>query len=205
MFQSIQIIKDLGYIPDTIFDIGADHGKWTQQCKEIFNTSRYHLFEDIYYPELFSIANGNTRIYNCVLNDCLNDVDLKKISTTLDSISNTHEILNNSTNIFIKIDCQGAEIPILKGATNVLKKTDFILFKLPFFGQYNAGAPNFLEHIQFMDSIGFVPFDFCESHYIDGFTIQVDIIFIRKDHPFSIEVDTKLRNKSAPCIYNISK
>jgi FkbM family methyltransferase len=219
MFQSIERLKKLGYVPDTIFDIGAYHGKWTESCREIFNTSKYHLFEAIYYPQLFSISNMNTRIYNCLLNDSVKEVDwyemcntgdsmfkeigthfdnckvITKTSTTLDIISNTAEILNNSRNIFIKIDCQGAEIPILKGATNVLKKTDFILLELPFFGEYNRGVPTFLEHIDFMNSIGFIPFDFCESHYVNGFTMQVDMLFIRKDHPFTIEVHAKLRTK----------
>ena len=59
-------------------------------------------------------------------------------------------LLNNKinfekiNNIFIKIDSQGSEIPILRGAKTILDKTDFILLEIPFFGQYNEGVPTFL-------------------------------------------------------------
>ena len=96
-----------------------------------------------------------------------------------------NNILQDSKNIFIKIDCQGAEIPILKGATNILNKTDFILLEIPLFGIYNEGVPNFLEHIKFMDSIGFIPYDLIDNHYINNFNMQVDIIFINKNHNFN--------------------
>ena len=56
---------------------------------------------------------------------------------------------------------------------------------MPFFGQYNENVPDFLQHIQFMDSIGFVPFDLVEKHYIKNFNMQVDILFINKNHKFN--------------------
>ena len=34
---------------------------------------------------------------------------------------------------------------------------------MPLFGQYNEGVPNFLEHIKFMDSIGFITFDIVDK------------------------------------------
>ena len=104
-------------------------------------------------------------------------------------------ILNESKNIFIKIDCQGSEIPILKGATTILSKTDFILLEIPLFGVYNEGVPNFLEHIKFMDSIGFVPYDILEHHYINNFNMQVDMLFINKTHSFNTIVNEKLLKK----------
>ena len=93
--------------------------------------------------------------------------------------------LKNASNILIKIDCQGAEIPILKGASNILEKADFIILEMPLFGQYNENVPTFLEHIQFMDSIGFIPYDILENHIIHGFNMQVDMLFIHKKHDFN--------------------
>ncbi len=93
-------------------------------------------------------------------------------------------ILDNN----IKIDCQGAEIPILKGSVSILERTDFIILEIPLFGQYNEGVPNFLEHIQFMDSIGFIPYDIIDNHYIHGFNIQIDMLFINKKHEFNTTI-----------------
>lgn len=108
-----------------------------------------------------------------VLNDKLEDVEWFEEKNTGDSMfkERTHHFLNTKPVIkqtntldnlfrdktfeFIKIDCQGVEIPILKGGLNLVKNTDVILLELPFCGQYNYGVPNFSEHITFMNSIGF--------------------------------------------------
>ena len=100
--------------------------------------------------------------------------------------------MKNDENIFIKIDCQGAEIPILKGSSLILDRTDFIVLEIPFFGQYNDSVPTFLEHIQYMDSINFVPYDIVDNHYINGYNMQIDMLFINKNHKFITDVQKKL-------------
>ena len=210
MFDKLISIKDKGYYPDTILDIGAHHGNWTNSMRSIYNDSKYYLFEGIDYPELNQFSNNNDiKVYNVLLNDKIEEVDWYEMKNTGDSIFkeksyhfkdcepikrqtidlNNHILQNNilkgSKNILIKIDCQGAEIPILKGATSILEKTDFIILEIPLFGQYNEGVPNFLEHISFMDSIGFVTYDIIDTHYINGFNMQVDVLFINKNHNFN--------------------
>lgn len=115
---------------------------------------------------------------------------VKKQTTVLSSIIDPY--VPDMKNVLIKIDCQGAEIPILKGAGKIVEKTDFILLEIPFFGQYNENVPTFLEHIKYMDDIGFIPFDILEPHSINGFTIQVDMLFISKKHPFTETVQEVL-------------
>ena len=100
--------------------------------------------------------------------------------------------MQESSNILIKIDCQGAEIPILKGSSLILGKTDFVLLEIPLFGQYNEGVPNFLEHIEFINSIGFVVYDIVDNHYINKFNMQVDVLFINKNHRFNAMVNELL-------------
>ena len=60
---------------------------------------------------------------------------------------------------------------------------------MPLFGQYNEGVPNFIEHISYMDSIGFVPYDIIGNHYINGFNMQIDMLFINKMHVFNRTVN----------------
>jgi FkbM family methyltransferase len=210
MFDNINIIKEKGYYPDTILDIGAHHGHWTNSMKQIYDNSKYYLFEAIDYPELKKYDNDNNiKTYNILLNDKIEQVDWYQMKNTGDSIFrektyhfanceiikretidlNTYILQNNilgdAKNIFIKIDCQGAEIPILKGATSILERTDFIILEMPLFGQYNEGVPNFLQHISFMDSIGFIIYDIIDTHYINMFNMQVDVLFINKNHIFN--------------------
>ena len=217
MFDKIQLLKNKGYNPDVILDIGAHHGNWTMDMMQIYPGSKYHLFEAIDYAELKQFNNANNvKVYNTLLNDKEDDVNWYQMKNTGDSIfrekthyfSNCeiikrksidlnshilrHNILNDAENILIKIDCQGAEIPILKGATSILNKSAFIILEMPLFGQYNEGVPTFLEHITFMDSIGFAPYDMLESRYINGFNMQVDMMFINKSHPFNTIVNSLL-------------
>jgi FkbM family methyltransferase len=210
MFDKLLHLKTLGYFPDTILDIGAYHGNWTRNMKQIFACD-YYLFEAIEYPHL-----GSDKVYNVVLSDKIAEVDWYQMKNTGDSVfrEKTHHfknceiikrqtidlntlisqenILSESKNIFIKIDCQGSEIPILKGSTSILSRTDFILLEIPLFGVYNEGVPNFLEHIKFMDSIGFVAYDILEHHYINNFNMQIDMLFINKTHSFNTTVNEKL-------------
>ncbi len=217
MYECIKKLKDKqNYEPDIIFDIGAHHGLWTDNVLKIYNQSKYYLFEAIDYGELNKFRNTEQfSVNNVILNEKEEIVDWYEMRNTGDSMfkelnkpfENCQSIKKNSTTldiffqnenfehkkIFIKIDCQGAEIPILKGATNILKNVDFIILELPFFGQYNQGVPDFCEHIQFMKSIGFIVFDFLESHYIHDFTMQADILFIRQNHPLNIKVQKLLK------------
>lgn len=205
MFTDIQrLMKDNGYIPDMILDIGACVGAWTSQVQQIYPFANYFLFEPIDYPQLKSVRG---RVFNVVLNDVEKEVDWYQLCNTGDSMfkektrffsdvapmkkqsvqlaSVMAPFVDRAKNVFIKIDCQGAEIPILKGAgETLLAKTDFVLMEMPMFGQYNDSVPGFLEHVQFMDSIGFEPFHMSDVHSSAGFTIQCDMFFIRKGHPF---------------------
>ncbi len=210
MFDKIILLREKGYVPDTILDIGAYHGHWTSSMRQIYGESKYHLFEAIDYSELKRLDNDpRASVHIVILNDKIDRVNWYQMKNTGDSMfrEKTHHftnceviqrettnlntyiqqtgILRDSRNILIKIDCQGAEIPILKGATSILAKTDFIILEIPLFGQYNEGVPTFLEHIQFMDTIGFIPYDMVDSHYINGFNMQVDILFINKNHSFN--------------------
>jgi hypothetical protein len=74
-----------------------------------------------------------------------------------------------------------------------LEKTDFIILELPLFGQYNEGVPTFLEHISFMNSIGFIIYDIIDNHYINGFNMQIDVLFINKNNIFNIIVNDLLK------------
>jgi FkbM family methyltransferase len=209
MYERIKAIRNKGYVPDLVLDIGAEKGSWTKNMLSIFPESEYILFEAIDYAELNEFRGKNFKVFNDLLFDKEIEVDwyemrntgdsifkergnafkncvpVKRKTNVLNNILKEYNIIENKKNILIKIDCQGAELPIIKGATDILIKTDFIILEMPLFGQYNEGVPTFLEHIQYMDSIGFIPYDIAESHIVNGFNRQVDMIFISKTHVFN--------------------
>jgi hypothetical protein len=118
--------------------------------------------------------------------------DCKVIQRETIDLNSFAEKFVGKKNLLIKIDCQGAEIPILKGASEILKITDFIVMEMPLFGIYNEGVASFGEHIRYMESIGFVPYDVLESHYMNGFNMQIDMLFINKNHVFNSAVNQLL-------------
>jgi hypothetical protein len=111
----------------------------------------------------------------------VNIVETVKETETLDSLFEGKQF------DFIKIDCQGAEIPILKGGQELIKNTEVILLEVPFAGQYNKGVPSFEEHISYMKSIEFLPFDIIELHRASNVLIQIDIVFVRETSPIWVK------------------
>lgn len=209
--NALQKLKSFGFEPKNILDIGANKGKWTLEIKKkVFPKAEYTLIEAIDYEELekLSVKHDNINYKNILLDEIERLVtwyekrntgdslfkentgyfddckEIKKSATTLDLIFNKNEVFE-----LIKIDCQGAEIPILKGGNRLIQKSSVIILEVPFMGEYNIGAPNFYEHINYMENIGYRVFDIVELHRVDNILIQIDIIFIKQGHDFENKVD----------------
>lgn len=218
MHQRLLQLRNLGYIPDIILDIGACRGDWTSMCRGVYPDASFYLFEPIAYPELEKIKQHMPRtiVFQALLDETTREVDWYEKQNTGDSMFRErthhyrecvpvkkttvplHELIDPylplMQNVLIKIDSQGAEIPILRGAGDILQKTDFILLEIPFFGQYNERVPGFLEHIRYMNEIGYVPFDLLEHHYAKDYLIQVDVLFVSKRHPLNTRVQEALQS-----------
>jgi FkbM family methyltransferase len=211
IIKALKKLKSFGFEPQHILDIGANKGKWTLEVmKKVFNESQYTLIEAINYTELKKLTTKyNNIIYkNLLLDEKENIVtwyekrntgdsffkentgyfddckEIKRKTTTLDLSFSNNEFFD-----LVKIDCQGAEIPILKGGKNIIDKASVIILEVPFMGEYNIGAPNFYEHINYMEYIGYRVYDIVELHRVDNILIQIDIIFIKKGHDFESKVD----------------
>lgn len=195
-------LKRLDFRPSKIVDIGCHRGDWTRSTSQLFPSAHYVLFDAERYGEAEQLSQENGYPYIItVLSDTPKEIDWYSIRGTGDSMfkecTRHYEKITPTPRLtttldehtkrwqfpvdFIKIDCQGAEIPILRGATETLKHVQGILIEMPFVGEFNKGVASFLEHIMFMDSIGFVPLDIEEVHRPHDIPIQIDIVFVRKD------------------------
>ena len=211
IINALQKLKSFGFEPKNILDIGANKGKWSLEIKKkVFPKAEYTLIEAIDYEELekLGIKYDNINYKNILLDEIEHLVtwyekrntgdslfkentgyfddckEIKRSTTTLDLVFNKNEVFE-----LIKIDCQGAEIPILKGGNRLIQKSSVIILEVPFMGEYNIGAPNFYEHINYMENIGYRVFDIVELHRVDNILIQIDIIFIKQGHDFENKVD----------------
>jgi FkbM family methyltransferase len=81
---------------------------------------------------------------------------------------------------FIKLDTQGSELDILKGAKDCMKKVKGLQLECAL-DDYNKGAPQFAEVISFAETSGFKLYDILQYHTDDlGRLIQLDLLFVRK-------------------------
>ena len=215
LINSLKKLKLFGFEPINILDIGANKGKWSLLVKKkVFPLANYTLIEAIDYDELSSINNfANMTSMIVLLDEKVGKVIWNEMRNTGDSIykENTsyfddcQKIERDTTTLditfqdkkyfdLIKIDCQGAEIPILKGGKNTILNTSVIILEMPFMGEYNIGVPNFFEHIKYMDEIGYQVYDIIEMHRAEDILIQIDIIFLKKGHIFEKKVNNIIKN-----------
>lgn len=84
----------------------------------------------------------------------------------------------------LKIDTQGAEIEVLKGAAGLLDQIDVIVAETSFH-QMRKGIPEVHEVITFMAERGFVPYEVLEGFYrpIDNALGQIDFAFVPVNSP----------------------
>lgn len=187
---------------NNIYDIGAFKGEWTKQLYSgCLKNKKFYLFEANIENEEFLkqydhkyfintlsdkekkvnfYSKANTGDSYFVEQTYLYEKELKpkiKYTTTLDIIQKENKLPYPD---FIKIDTQGSEIDILKGGKRTLKNCKIILLECPIIS-FNKGAPSLDEYINYLNQIGFLPFETGEIHHIDNVFVQIDIFFLKKN------------------------
>lgn len=109
-------------------------------------------------------------------------VVFSKPMLTLDELYDKHKFAGKwSEHGLVKMDTQGSELLILRGAQRFLseKKPKFILLETSVV-QYNQGAPLITEYMSYMDSIGYRMTDVFDLSYgSKNELLQIDILWTR--------------------------
>lgn len=208
MFLVIQNLKERGYSPNIVLDIGAYKGTWTQEVYNIFPAAHFLMFEaqkdkeiylqnithnnqniDYFIGLLGSKPESNVNFYlmetgSSVLYENTDHVRSKEL-LSMNTLDNVLQHVHMEKSCFLKIDVQGFELEVLKGAANVLLYVDLILLETSTL-EYNQGSPLMHEVIQFMHKHGFIVYDVCSPKRTskEHVLFQLDIFFIRKESPF---------------------
>lgn len=163
------------FIPNVCYDIGASTLHWTRHAERIWPKSEIILFDAFqpatilykkynYYCGVLSdkdnkqvkfyqndiLFAGNSYYKEINKNVYPEDQYILKTTRTLDSIVNER---NFPYPDLIKIDVQGAELDIIKGAQNILAYAKYLLVELQHI-TYNEGAPLVNETKKYLESIG---------------------------------------------------
>lgn len=215
MNWSIENLSRLGFSPDLVIDIGAYVGDWTRMVSRTFNDSRLLMLEaqkgkraylekvieevgpraefriGLLGPEekeavtFFEMETGSSVLEE---NTSYNRKKVEIPMKTLDSVFSDYKGDEKFSNIFLKLDTQGFEVEVLKGASETLENVEFILLELSTLN-FNKGAPLFQEVSSFLFEKGFLLFDIADitRKETDLALMQFDAIFVNKN--------SEIRNK----------
>ncbi len=195
----MRALKAFGFNPRTILDIGAYHGSWSEVMWHVWPDAQYHLIEgneDCRHK----LAETGFSFDIALLSDSVKDVTYHKcqmgsgegnsmypersiypFSAEVARTQRLDNLLPGQTFDFVKLDCQGSELDVLRGGLDIVSRAVLVQLECQI-QQYNAQAPLAIEAIAYMDSIGFRLYDIVEYHLNSRqMLIQVDFLFARKD------------------------
>jgi FkbM family methyltransferase len=191
--------KNLNIKFKNVLDIGAYEGHWSRLFTSIYPDANVLMIEANKEKEKTLKEIGNYRI--ALLGEKDNEtVDYYKC---LDGVPTGNGIYQENTEFkftpekrrtitlptllgsekgfdLIKMDVQGSELNIIKGALPIIKNTKYLLLELQTF-QYNKGAPQIEEVVSYLHGLNFGFVDLFDLMYSNNHLIQVDGLFINKD------------------------
>jgi FkbM family methyltransferase len=199
MFHRLRFWKDKGLTPAVIYDIGANTGSWTREVKTVFPTARVEQFEanlDHRRPGVHMVVLGDTERETSFYKS---RTDTENTGASIYREATTHfaegaytvesrQMIPLDTYLereglpppdFLKLDVQGAELDILRGATTALRTVTCILLEVSLH-RWNAGAPMIEDVVRWMDEAGFCMIDIIDTHFCANYLIQIDCLFARK-------------------------
>lgn len=205
--QFTGLLKQYGFRPTLILDIGANHGSWSRKVAEAFPEARFILVEpqqwllekcaDLidkghrFIPAGAGSTNG-TMLFT--LNNDRNDSStftmteqeaavsgFKQVPTQVLTIDEIVKQTGGLVPDMIKIDAEGMDLDVLKGATSVLGHTEVILLE----ASVNATFKDtkILHVLNAMDHYGYQLFDITELNrpFEPRVLWLMELVFVKKN------------------------
>ena len=205
--QALARLKnEFGFTPEIIYDIGAYHGNWTKLSRRIYPDAQYFLFEanpehasmlqstgerhfiaalaekdgaqaDFYTPRNAG-ATGASFFREQTIHYQGGSLCVVPLTTRrLDMLVQEYGLPSPD---LIKLDVQGSELAVLRGAGDLLNTCSAIVAELSFI-QGNEGAPQASEVMTRSREFGFEPVDICKiRRAATGNPVQVDMLFVNR-------------------------
>lgn len=208
MGEVLSHIASLGFKPKTVIDVGVATG--TEELYTTFPKARHILIEPLkeFTPFLKKISqkynaeyviaaagpkSGTTEInvhrdllgssiYHEADGATVDGISRKVPTITIDSL---YKKLKLHSPFLLKVDVQGGELSVLRGATKVLQDSEVVLLEVHFF-EFFIHGPQFYDVVHYMKRQGFVAYDIFGGYNrpIDYALASVDMIFVKKHGRF---------------------
>jgi FkbM family methyltransferase len=200
--MSFRQLRQLGFAPKAIIDVGAFRGEWTRLIEEIYPAASILMIEPqaesaAILGDMARASAGRVQYRRALLGAApRSDVvfyemregssifpeqspfartEVRHDMTTLDAVVREAAF---PAAALLKLDAQGAELDILRGGAATLAAAEVVLMEVPLIG-VNRGAPLLDAVVPFMKEHGFVAHDICSfsRRTLDGALWTVDILF----------------------------
>jgi len=208
LFNFYDTLKKMGFTPLHIVDVGANHGTWTREAFRYFPEAYYTLLEPQHWlkKSFQDILDTNSRVQfypvgagekegsfqftivdrddSCSFRYTQEEAKAAGFDQIEIPVVTLNSLLSNSdlpVPDIIKIDAEGLDIAVLKGASNFFGKTEIFMVEA---GVVNKSFDNsFLKLINFMDENNYRLFDITDINR--PFRTQVlwlvELVFVKKN------------------------
>ena len=199
--------NDKNYSPATCIDVGAASG--TLDIYDAFPKAHHIVFEplpDFHQALKRSLTPYSHEIHHCALMEEPGEKVLLRHADKYGS-SMMHKLTGQSSNLvpvqvdtldnvigerdfsgglLIKTDCQGADLFVIKGGLETLKKADVVIIEASMFRFWGAHHPDFYDIIHYMKERSFVLYDVLDGLFrpLDNALGQLDLVFVKEDGRF---------------------
>jgi FkbM family methyltransferase len=206
---ALERLKQNGFSPALVFDVGAYQGDFAALCFQLWPETRVACFEVLPEPSkniLTMAQNGKSlQLISCLLGaENKGEVEFNLADTassvlpeqahpakrkatfpmrTIDDV--VEHDLQGRVPEFLKMDVQGYELEVLKGATRSLPSVQVVLAEVNLLDIYE-GVPLVGEFISWMRERGWAAYDICGlmRRPLDRALWQADMIFVPENSRF---------------------
>ena len=128
--------------------------------------------------------------------------DIKTRTVPQYKIDTMWKALELSGPALLKVDVQGAEIDVLKGAERTLDNFEVIVLEVGLIDT-NVGQPIFHEYIAYMAERNYVVYDIIHAGYADtDLLCQIDLVFVKRTGQFRQDMRSIIDTDKADTLDN---
>lgn len=196
-------LKTLGINPKCVLDIGAASGEWAvfvhgiwpeariygfepnaREIPQLEETKRaipqFDYFRGFLGPEAKVVTYTDSNTQTSLFAQGKAGPAVEAPMYVLDTLLAEGKILQPQ---LIKLDVQGFELEVLKGASTLLKEVEVAVLEVSF-APFHPGMPVVNDVVEFMKARGFVWYDIISAlrRAGDDRLMQIDAVFVRQGH-----------------------
>lgn len=201
------VLKDAGFEPQHIVDVGANHGDWTRQALAMFPNARVTMlepqswlqprFQDLLdknpLVRFFPIGAGKSkgsflftiteRDDSCTFRLSAEEANARGLEQKEIPVLTLNELISaNGLPIpdLVKIDAEGLDLEVLEGASELMGHTEVFMVEAGIVNK--AFANNLHDLVRYMDQKGYRLFDITDLNrpWAKRVLWLVELAFVRK-------------------------